>query len=37
MGHHPTAVWLGFTALVVGLLVLDLGVLNRRSHALGFK
>ena len=37
MGHHSTAVWLGFTALVVGLLVLDLGVLNRRSHALGFK
>ncbi|MFL5495091.1 MAG: TerC/Alx family metal homeostasis membrane protein [Gemmatimonadales bacterium] len=37
MGHHSTAVWLGFTALVVGLLVLDLGVLNRRSHALRFK
>jgi TerC family integral membrane protein len=37
LGHHSTAVWLGFTALVVGLLVLDLGVLNRRSHALGFK
>jgi tellurite resistance protein TerC len=37
LGHHPTTVWLGFTALVVGLLVLDLGVLNRRSHALGFK
>lgn len=26
--------WLGFTALVVALLVLDLGVLNRRSHTL---
>ena len=37
MGQHGLAVWLGFTALVVGLLVLDLGVLNRRSHALGFK
>ncbi len=37
MGHHSTTVWLGFTVLVVGLLVLDLGVLNRRSHALGFK
>jgi tellurite resistance protein TerC len=37
LGHHSTTVWLGFTALVVGLLVLDLAVLNRRSHALGFK
>ena len=37
MGHHSTTVWLGFTALVVGLLVLDLGVLNRRSHVLRFK
>jgi tellurite resistance protein TerC len=37
VGHHSTTVWLGFTALVVGLLVLDLGVLNRRSHALSFK
>ncbi len=26
--------WLGFTGLVVALLVLDLGVLNRRSHTL---
>jgi len=31
------AVWVGFTALVVGLLVLDLGVLNRRSHVLTTK
>ena len=37
MGHHSTTVWLGFIALVVGLLVLDLGVLNRRSHVLRFK
>jgi tellurite resistance protein TerC len=37
MGHHGLAVWLGFTAVVVGLLVLDLGVLNRRSHVLTFK
>jgi tellurite resistance protein TerC len=37
LGHHSTTVWLGFTALVVGLLVLDLGVLNRRSHVLRFK
>ncbi len=37
MGHHSLAVWLGFTGLVVALLVLDLGVLNRRSHVLSFK
>ena len=37
MGHHPQVVWLGFTGLVVALLVLDLGVLNRRSHILSFK
>ncbi len=34
MPTHSPAVWLGFTALVVGLLALDLGVLNRRAHAL---
>jgi tellurite resistance protein TerC len=28
------AVWLGFTGLVAALLILDLGVLNRRSHVL---
>jgi TerC family integral membrane protein len=37
VGPHPTAVWLGFTSLVLALLVLDLGVLNRRSHALTLK
>ena len=37
LGHHPPAVWLGFTGLVVALLVLDLAVLNRRSHVLSFK
>jgi tellurite resistance protein TerC len=37
LGHHPVAVWLGFTALVGALLILDLGVLNRRSHVLSFK
>ena len=37
MGDHGPAVWLGFTGLVVALLVLDLGVLNRRSHVLTFK
>jgi tellurite resistance protein TerC len=37
VGAHGAAVWLGFTGLVVGLLVLDLAVLNRRSHVLTFK
>jgi len=37
MGGHGSAVWLGFTGLVLALLVLDLGVLNRRSHVLSFK
>ena len=37
MGHHGLAVWLGFTGIVVALLVLDLGVLNRRTHVLSFK
>lgn len=31
------AIWLGFGGLVVALLVLDLAVLNRRSHVLTFK
>jgi len=34
VGQHGLAVWLGFTGLVLALLVLDLGVLNRRSHVL---
>jgi len=37
VGVHTPAVWFGFTALVAGLLVLDLGVLNRRSHVLSFR
>jgi tellurite resistance protein TerC len=37
VGQHGLAVWLGFTGIVVALLVLDLGVLNRRSHVLSFK
>jgi tellurite resistance protein TerC len=37
MGQHSLTVWLSFTALVVALLVLDLGVLNRRSHVLSTK
>jgi tellurite resistance protein TerC len=34
MGGHGQGVWLGFTAVVAALLVIDLGILNRRSHAL---
>jgi TerC family integral membrane protein len=37
VGAHSAAVWLGFTGLVTGLLVLDLAVLNRRSHVLSMK
>jgi TerC family integral membrane protein len=37
VGAHPPIVWLGFTGLVLTLLVLDLGVLNRRSHVLTLK
>jgi TerC family integral membrane protein len=34
VGQHGLAVWFGFTGLVAALLILDLGVLNRRSHVL---
>jgi tellurite resistance protein TerC len=34
LGHHDLSVWLGFSALVVVLLAIDLGVLNRRPHVL---
>jgi tellurite resistance protein TerC len=34
---HSPAIWIGFSVLVLGLLVLDLGVLNRRSHVLSIK
>jgi tellurite resistance protein TerC len=34
---HGPAVWLGFTGLVITLLVLDLGVLNRRGHVLSMR
>lgn len=37
MPVHPPSVWIGFSVLVVGLLVLDLGVLNRRSHVLSMR
>jgi tellurite resistance protein TerC len=37
VGQHGLAFWLGFSVVVAGLLFLDLGVLNRRSHVLSFK
>jgi tellurite resistance protein TerC len=37
MGHHGLAVWLGFSAIVILLMALDLGVFNRKSHVLSFK
>ena len=37
MGVHPPSIWLGFSGLVVVLLILDLAVLNRRSHVLPMK
>jgi len=37
VGQHSLAVWLGFSGLVVALLLVDLGLLNRRSHVLSLK
>ncbi len=34
MAPHPPEVWIVFGLVVAGLLILDLGVLNRRSHVL---
>jgi tellurite resistance protein TerC len=37
VGQHDVVVWLGFSAMVVVLMALDLGVLNRRSHVLSMR
>lgn len=37
LGHHPPAVWIGFTVLVAVLLILDLFVVSRRGRALTLK
>lgn len=37
MTAHSPLVWIGFTALVATLLIIDLGVLNRRGHVLSVK
>ena len=37
MPHHEPGIWLGFTALVVALLAVDLGVVNRRAHVLSVR
>ena len=37
MSGHGPLVWIGFSALVVALLVVDLFILNRRGHVLSVK
>ena len=37
MGNHALSVWIGFSAVVLILMALDLGVFNRKSHILSFK
>jgi len=37
MRHHPIEIWIGFTAVIVTLLILDLFVLNRRAHVPSLK
>jgi tellurite resistance protein TerC len=37
MGNHSLSVWIGFSAVVIILMALDLGVFNRKSHILSFK
>lgn len=37
MGNHSLTVWIGFSAVVIILMALDLGVFNRKSHVLSFK
>jgi tellurite resistance protein TerC len=37
MRHHSLEVWLGFTGVILVLLVLDLFVLNRRAHVPSLK
>jgi tellurite resistance protein TerC len=32
---HEAGIWIGFSGLVLALLVVDLGILNRRAHVLG--
>ncbi len=34
LAGHPPGVWIGFGLIITVLLILDLGVLNRRSHVL---
>ncbi len=37
LGGHGLLAWTLFNLLVLGVLVLDLGVFNRKSHAVGFR
>ena len=37
MVYHSPVVWICFSVAILGLMALDLGVFNRRSHVLSFK
>jgi tellurite resistance protein TerC len=37
VGNHSLSLWIGFSAIVIVLMALDLGVFNRKSHILSFK
>ena len=37
LGGHGLLAWTLFNLLVLGVLVLDLGVFNRKSHVVGFR
>jgi tellurite resistance protein TerC len=37
LGGHSITAWVLFNLLILGLLVLDLGVFNRRMHVIGFR
>ncbi|MBZ5640904.1 MAG: TerC/Alx family metal homeostasis membrane protein [Acidobacteriia bacterium] len=37
LGGHGLAAWVLFNLLILGLLALDLGVLHRKSHVVGFR
>ena len=37
LGGHGLAPWIAFNALVIVLLAFDLGVVNRKAHAIGFR
>ena len=36
-GVHPLIMWMGFIGIVLVFLFLDLGLFNKKSHALSIK